>query len=146
MGQSWVDAETAGCDLGDERLRAPNKTAAHALREQSSRELDAAREWMLLLGRKGAREKVASFLIIFAREKVARHPSLRQKPMHLDLPYTRAEMGDFLGLSLETVSRQFTALRDDGIVDPDGRRGVTVLNYAALLSETGDDADGRWLA
>ncbi len=116
------------------------------LLEQSSKELDAAREWMLLLGRKTAREKVASFLIIFAREKVAQHPSLMKKRMHLDMPYTRAEMGDYLGLSLETVSRQLSALKNDGIVDPDGKRGVTVLNYAALLSENGDEADGGWLA
>lgn len=116
------------------------------LLEQSSKELDAAREWMLLLGRKNAREKVASFLIIFAQQKGAQDPSSMKKQMYLDLPYTRAEMGDYLGLSLETVSRQFTALRDDGIVDPDGKRGVTVLNYAALLSETGEDADGGWLA
>lgn len=116
------------------------------LLEQSSNELDAAREWMLLLGRKTAREKVASFLIIFAREKVAQDPSLRKKQIYLDLPYTRAEIGDFLGLSLETVSRQFSALKDDGVVDPDGKRGVTIIDYLALLAETGDDADGGWLA
>jgi CRP/FNR family transcriptional regulator len=104
-----------------------------------------AREWMLLLGRKTAREKVASFLIIFAREKVAEDPSLMQKQIYLDLLYTREEIGDFLGLSFETVSRQLSALKVDGIVDPHGKQGATVLDYSALLAETGDDADGGWL-
>lgn len=71
------------------------------LLEQSSKELDAAREWMLLLGRKNAREKVASFLIIFAQQKGAQDPSSMKKQMYLDLPYTRAEMGDYLALSLK---------------------------------------------
>nr|WP_306755449.1 Crp/Fnr family transcriptional regulator [Paracoccus sp. M09] len=115
------------------------------LLEQSSNELDAARDWMLLLGRKSAREKVASFLMIFAREKVAQDPPLMKQQIYLDLPYTREEIGDFLGLSLETVSRQFSAFKDDGIVHPNGKRGVTVIDYPALLAETGDDADGGWL-
>ncbi|WP_370463874.1 Crp/Fnr family transcriptional regulator [Paracoccus acridae] len=129
-----------------ERLLRKIPELGQGLLEQSSNELDAARDWMLLLGRKTAREKVASFLIIFAREKVTQDPSLMKKQIYLDLPYTRAEIGDFLGLSLETVSRQFSAFKDDSVVDPDGKRGVTVVDYPALLAETGNDADGGWLA
>ena len=83
--------------------------------------------------------------MIFAREKVAQDPPLMKQQIYLDLPYTREEIGDFLGLSLETVSRQFSAFKDDGIVHPNGKRGVTVIDYPALLAETGDDADGGWL-
>ena len=117
-----------------------------SLLEQSSRELDASREWILLLGSKNAREKVASFLAICARPRIEKDPSLVKKQMSLVLPFTRAEMGSYLSLTLETVSRQFSALKDDDIILPRGKRGVVIMNYPALLAETGDDADGGWLA
>lgn len=127
-----------------ETLLRKTPALSQGLLEQSMGELDAAREWMLLLGRKNAREKVASFLDIFARDEIGQKASRRN--LFLDLPFTRAEIADHLGLTLETVSRQFTALRDAGIICTEGMRGVNVLDYSALLAETGSDDDGGWLA
>ena len=55
---------------------------------------------------------------------------------------TREAMADYLGLTLETVSRQISALRKSGIINLAGKRHVTVPDFARLLDETGDDADG----
>ena len=111
------------------------------LLEMTLDELDAAREWMLLLGRKTAREKIASILTIIAK----RNAHLQDMPAHgrfsFDLPLTREAMADYLGLTIETVSRQITALRKDGVIELVGKRGILVPSFDALLEETGDDRD-----
>lgn len=119
---------------------------AHRLLQMTLDELDAAREWMLLLGRKTAREKIASFISIIAR----REASLRQREpggrMQIELPLTREAMADYLGLTLETVSRQISALKRDGVIELNGKRNVILPDFARLVEEAGDDADGGWLS
>ena len=114
---------------------------AQRLLEMTLDELDAAREWMLLLGRKTAREKIASLLAIFAR----REATLKQRhalgATVFDLPLTREEMADYLGLTLETVSRQISALKRDGLIVLEGNRRVTVPDFNKLMNVTGDDSD-----
>ena len=65
---------------------------AHRQLEMTLDELDAAREWMLLLGRKTAREKIASFISIIARRQAALHKRQPGGRMVLDLPLTREAM------------------------------------------------------
>lgn len=119
---------------------------AQRLLEMTLDELDAAREWMLVLGRKTAREKIASLLSIIAR----RDATLKLADPHgrivFDLPLTREAMADYLGLTLETVSRQMSALKRDGIIELEGKRHVTVPSMTRLLDEAGDDADGGMMA
>lgn len=118
---------------------------SHRLLEMTLDELDAAREWMLLLGRKTAREKIASFIAIIARREAAlikRSPGGR---MEIELPLTREAMADYLGLTLETVSRQVNALKRDGIIELVGKRGVVLPDFARLVEESGDDSDGGWI-
>jgi len=114
------------------------------LLEMTLDELDAAREWMLLLGRKTAREKIASLLAIIARRDVSLNPRSKG-PIVFDLPLTREEMADYLGLTLETVSRQVSALRRDGVISLEGKRHVTVNDFDRLLEVAGDDTDGGYL-
>lgn len=116
---------------------APN--VAHRLLEMTLDELDAARDWMLVLGRKTAREKIASLLVIIARRDVALRGGARGT---LDLPLTREAMADYLGLTLETVSRQMSALKRDGVIALDGARRVTIPDLDRLAQEAGEDADG----
>ncbi len=118
---------------------------AQRLLEMTLDELDAAREWMLLLGRKTAREKIASLLAIIARRDASLKSQISGGPLVFDLPLTREEMADYLGLTLETVSRQVSALRRDGIISLEGKRHVTVPNFDLLVEEAGDDADGGML-
>jgi CRP/FNR family transcriptional regulator len=112
------------------------------LLEMTLDELDAAREWMLLLGRKTAREKIASLLAILARRDVALRQRARDTSLRFDLPLTREQMADYLGLTIETVSRQVSALKRDGLIHLEGTRAVTVPDIRRLLEETGDDSDG----
>jgi CRP/FNR family transcriptional regulator len=51
-------------------------------------------------------------------------------------------MADYLGLTLETVSRQISALKRDGIVQLEGKRQIIIPDFDALLAEAGDDCDG----
>jgi CRP/FNR family transcriptional regulator len=65
---------------------------------------------MLLLGRKCATEKVASFLIMIADQQA------RSGADELDLPMTRSDIADYLGLTIETVSRTLSKLRQEGLI------------------------------
>lgn len=115
---------------------------AHRLLEMTLDELDAAREWMLVLGRKTAREKIASLLSILARRDASLRPEEDSNRRVFDLPLTREAMADYLGLTLETVSRQVSALRKDGVIELEGKRHVTVPDMGRLMEEAGDDSDG----
>ncbi|MGH1413707.1 MAG: transcriptional regulator FnrL [Pelagimonas sp.] len=121
-----------------------NKTPhiAQRLLEMTLDELDAAREWMLVLGRKTAREKIASLLSIIARRNATVHLTIAEGPLVFDLPLTREAMADYLGLTLETVSRQISALKRDGVITLEGKRHVTIPDMSRLMDEAGDDADG----
>lgn len=119
---------------------------AHRLLEMTLDELDAAREWMLVLGRKTAREKIASLLSIIARRDAILQPLTAVETLEFDLPLTREAMSDYLGLTLETVSRQMSALKRDGVITLKGKRGVVVPDMARLLEEAGDDSDGGLLS
>jgi len=116
------------------------------LLEMTLDELDAAREWLLLLGRKTAREKIASLLAIVARRNASLHLKEPGGGMVFDLPLTREEMADYLGLTLETVSRQISALKRDGIIRLEGNRHITIDDFDRLIEQTGDDSDGGMLS
>ena len=118
---------------------------AHRLLQMTLDELDAAREWMLVLGRKTAREKIASLLSIIARRDASIQPKRMSGPIVFDLPLTREAMADYLGLTLETVSRQISALKKDQIILLEGKRHVTIPDIGRLMEEAGDDTDGGYL-
>ncbi|WP_226782103.1 transcriptional regulator FnrL [Oceaniglobus trochenteri] len=119
-----------------ERLIATTPNLAHRLLEMALDELDASRDWMLLLGRKTAREKIASLLALIARRS---HVTGQPKTAPFELPLTREMMGNYLGLTLETVSRQISALRADGIINVDSSRAISVPDMNRLRREAGDD-------
>ncbi len=107
------------------------------LLQQTLKELDDAREWMLTLGRKTAAEKVASFLFMIAVQIDPTHDAEREGSATFDLPLTRGEIADFLGITIETVSRQMTKLRKTGLIVLEGTRRVSVPDIQALRDETG---------
>ena len=128
----------------DMLVRTPH--VAQRLLEMTLDELDAAREWMLLLGRKTAREKIASLLAIVARRDASLKLTETLGKASVELPLTREEMADYLGLTLETVSRQISALKRDGVIRLHGKRLIEIPDYRRLLEEAGDDSDGGMLA
>ena len=101
------------------------------LHEQALRELDEARDWMLTLGRKTAAEKVASFLLFVAAHA---DPEGGAPATEFEIPLDRASIADFLGLTVETVSRQLTLLRKAGVIAIEKQRQVTITNPRALAA------------
>jgi len=124
-----------------ERVMRHTPRIGQRLLEMTLDELDAAREWMLLLGRKTAREKIASLLIIIARRSNDANALTGSGKLTFDLPLTRDAMADYLGLTIETVSRRISALRREGVIVLEGNRHVIVPDMRRLMDETGDDAD-----
>lgn len=103
------------------------------LLERTMAELDRTRQWMLLLGRKSAEEKVASFLLnIVDRLKPESCAGRAPGPSTYVLPLTRGQIADVLGLTIETVSRQMTRLKMAGIIELPSIREVTILKPAML--------------
>ena len=101
------------------------------LLRQTLLELDESREWLVTLGRKSARERVASFLSMIAQH-VPRTGSTGNPEITFDLPLTRADMADFLGLTIETVSRQLTKLKGEGLINITHNRHVSVPDMDKL--------------
>ncbi|SER64611.1 Crp/Fnr family transcriptional regulator [Sphingobium sp. YR768] len=105
----------------------------HRLLQRTLDDLDRTRDWMLLLGRKTAREKVATFLLDMGRRLRADAEGV------IELPLSRQQIADVLGITIETVSRQMTEMKREGVIDLVGRRGVRLADKAALeaLAEAG---------
>ncbi len=102
---------------------------AQRLLSLATRELITAQDQMLLLGRKTAVEKIASFLVAQAADAVARGGDGGS----IYLPMTRADIGDYLGLTTETVSRVFKPLKEHGIVSLRQQKYVVIHDHAKLI-------------
>ncbi len=111
----------------------------HKLLQRTLAELDRTRRWMLLLGRKSASEKLASFLLEMSERLVQPGcDTMVETPLRrFALPFSRQQVADVLGLTIETVSRQFTRLKADGLIDLPSRREVVILDRAGLMAEAG---------
>ena len=103
--------------------------------------VDAARDWMLLLGRKTAQEKVAALLLTILQRTSRPCPDCEQGPCRqLIMPLTRTEMADYLGLRLETVSRQLKQLEVIGTIKRLDPRHISVGDVEALAKAAGLDS------
>ena len=94
--------------------------------------LDEARSRMLLLARGTAEEKLAGFLLEMTDRALDAGTAHSGGEISFELPLSRAQIADVLGLTIETVSRQVTHLRTAGIVALPGGRMITVLDRTAL--------------
>lgn len=109
--------------------------------ERTLNEMDAAREWMLVLGRKTAEEKVASLILLMAKRIPSAAPGepLRSRTARYDLPLSRTEMAEYLGLRIETVSRQLKRLRAAGVLDTANGRSIVVHDIDGLARIAGKE-------
>ena len=117
-----------------ERMIGEMPELEHKLLEQTLNELDEARDWMLTLGRKTAGEKVASFLLLISTHAF---PENEAESVEFELPMSRIDIADFLGLTMETVSRQLTKLRVDGVIRIVNNRHVAVPEISRLSDRAG---------
>jgi len=115
---------------GFERVLESHPKLERMLLRRTMESLDEARARMLTLGRKSAAEKVAGFLLDMG-QKIAEQCAPGGS-RSFDIPISRGQMADVLGLTIETVSRQMTALKTAGIIALPGGRGVTILDLDAL--------------
>jgi CRP/FNR family nitrogen fixation transcriptional regulator len=99
--------------------------AARSLLKLTSEQLAEAREHALVLGRKGAGERVAAFLLQLAARFVAKR--------EMDLPMSRADIADYLGLTIETVSRAFSEFERSAAIALPSSRHVVMRNPNALF-------------
>jgi CRP/FNR family transcriptional regulator len=109
------------------------------LYEAISRELLAARELLFTVSQRTASERLASFLLGLSRRNARRS----ENPGEIVLPMTRSDIADFLGLTIETVSRTFTKFRNDGLIDLEQCILVTILDAAGLEALATGEAEAR---
>ena len=94
----------------------------------ASHELAAAQDQMMLLGRKSARERLVSFLLMLSDASV-RHG---QPGNPVPLPMNRTDIADYLGLTIETVSRTLSQLKRQGVIELRDEKHVHLVKPEAL--------------
>jgi len=109
-----------------ERLIDESPKLSRCLRDMTMRDLANAQIRLLLLGRMSAPERVATFLLdMFDRRDATRA---------LDLPMSRNDIADYLGLTIETVCRVLSAFKRDGAIDIPTPHRIVLRNRAALAA------------
>jgi CRP/FNR family transcriptional regulator, anaerobic regulatory protein len=103
----------------------------HQLFRLMSREIMQEEVQLLMLGRMKAEERLAAFLLSFSK----RYQRLGHSPTDLRLPMSRQDLGDYLGLALETVSRLFSRFQEEKLITVQGR-SIKLLNLARLKDVT----------
>ena len=112
-----------------EMLVAGNSTLEPTILEHTLLELDAVRSWMRILVQRPAQERIARFLVML--EQRTRGPSEPRRDV-VELPLSRTEMAEYLGVALETASRQLSHLREAGVIEVQGRSFIRVADWARL--------------
>ncbi len=109
--------------------------------EFTARELDLCRDWTLMLGRKSSYERVASLLLMIAkRARYTGSAPLPENYAQFELPLTRSELADYLGLTLETVSRMVGKLKRKGLIELRSTREVIVPDIEFLAEVANMDS------
>jgi CRP/FNR family transcriptional regulator len=110
-----------------ETLAAGSGAVKDWLYEYVADELDKAQEWIMLLGRMTAEQKMAVFLLSVIKA-AANNETLTEpvREVAIELPLSRTEIADYLGLTIETVSRQIARLRERRVISAGNSRSVIV--------------------
>jgi CRP/FNR family transcriptional regulator len=97
-------------------------------------EMAAAQDQMVLLSCKNAEERLCSFLL----QQLRRKREQERTTDLIDLPMTRLDIADYLGLTIETISRTMTKLTNKGVVSPAGRHSIRIAKPGTLAHLAGD--------
>jgi CRP/FNR family nitrogen fixation transcriptional regulator len=116
-----------------EALAASNSDIANGLREASDEALDRTEQHLLVMGRITAPEKVGSFLIELVRR-------LHGQTTDVTIPISRYDIADYLAISVETVSRALTELKQRGLIQLIGPRRIRIVDRSALDGGAEEDA------
>jgi CRP/FNR family transcriptional regulator len=115
-----------------EELAASIPSLQHQMYRLLSKEISQDTDMLLLLGKKNAEERLAAFLVSMSKRLSKR--GLSATDFYLSM--SRHEIGNYLGLAVETVSRLFTRFQDEGLLKVD-RKHVQVRNLTALENMAG---------
>jgi CRP/FNR family transcriptional regulator len=110
------------------RMAASDPALGGELYAALSSELANLQDHLLIVGQCSALERVAAFLLGQSRRNARSGGS----PSELELPMTRSDIGDFLGLTLETVCRMFTKLRTAGVIEIAQSASITLIDIEKL--------------
>ena len=122
------------------QLSARDPLIGFKLYEALARDLAATRDLVFTKGRRSPIERVAGFLLAFSRRNGENGHDRRC----FDLPMTRTDIGDFLGLSVETVSRTFTNLRMHGLIELPCTNHVKLVDIEQLQSIADGEEGALW--
>jgi len=109
-----------------DRLCDENRAVREEIFENLRHDLWAAQNHLVILGRQSALERVASFFVHLAARNRMNDKS------KIDVPMTRQDIADYLGLTIETVCRMLTKLKSSALIDIPNRHTILVRNMAAL--------------
>lgn len=129
--------EAAVCRFNAKELEAlcdARPELEHRLLGKARDELVAAQDHILLLGRKTPAERIATFLLMLSRR--AETWGMPGDPVVL--PMARSDIADYLGLTIETVSRTFTRLKSQGVIDLPKSSQVYLQKLAKLRELAGE--------
>ena len=123
-----------------DRFISDNPKVERELYRLAAHELAEAQRQMVLLGRKAAAERLASFFLALLEraERASGHPETR-----FDLPMSRVDIADYLGLTKETVSRMLAHLRSRGLIRLQSQNRVEVLKRHGLAELADGSATDR---
>jgi len=119
-----------------ERVLADHARMERLLLQRTMAALTDARARMLTLARRSATEKLAGFLLDMA-DRAGGCRALPGGPVTFDLPLTRGQIADVLGMTIETVSRQLTRMKTAGAIALPGVRAVTLSDRAQVEALAG---------
>ena len=138
FGINWLDEQAVSAEaLNDvtlvcyargrlDRLCDENHDVREEIFTNLRHDLWAAQNHLVILGRQSALERVASFFVyLTARSRTT-------DKNKIDIPMTRQDIADYLGLTIETVCRMLTKLKSSGTIDIPDRHTILVRNMAAL--------------
>lgn len=132
-------AESRVCRVPTTQMRDLRQRYPHLERkllQRACQELDAAQDNALALARLQPPERLASFLLRLAAREAALHGRASNR---VSLPMGRGDIADHLGLTMETVSRTFTKLRQQGLIALPHLNVVEILDFAALQQLANDE-------
>ena len=134
-----ADTYAVRCSRRDaEAVADANPELAREIRQAAFEAMSRLQAQLVIVGRVTAIEKVGGYLL----EMSARMSSRSSEG--LVLPMSRYEIADYLGLSVETVSRSLTHLKERGAIKLLGPRSVRILDRAALEGDAGPPEDTSW--
>lgn len=99
-------------------------------------QLQDAQNMMMTLSKKSAGEKVATFLVMLAKRQAKRTVDVVEE-LDISLPMSRLDIADYLGLSIETVSRRLTDLKCKGVIELPSRHTAHVCQLSQLQNMAG---------